>query len=210
MIENLAGDQSEAEIGFELENQMRKQGAEKCSFEPIVAAGPSSALAHYHGQRKSIGEHEFLLLDWGTQLDGYASDLTRMIFWGEIDPRMEEIYNVVLAAQTAAINEIREGAEFTAIDHAARSVIAEAGYGDQFSHGLGHGIGLEIHEHPFLSPAFQGKLEAEMVITIEPGIYLPGVGGVRIEDDVLVKPDGFEILSKLPRSFESAQYKLRP
>lgn len=208
LVDNLSADQTEKQLGHQLESQMRMRGAEKCSFEPIVAAGPSSALAHYHGRDVAIGEHEFLLLDWGTQFNGYASDLTRMIFWGQPHEKMAEIYTIVLAAQTAAIEAIRDGAELTHIDHAARSVIASAGYADQFNHGLGHGIGLEIHEQPFLSPAFEGKVAAGMVITIEPGIYLPGIGGVRIEDDVLVTESGFEVLSRLPKSLESANFSL--
>ena len=200
---------TESEIGFRLEALMREHGGEGCSFDPIVATGENSALAHYRPGNLTIGDSDFLLLDWGTKYQHYASDLTRMIWFGKSPtPRMEEIYEIVLAANLAAIESVRAGVKGQDVDAVARKLIADAGFGDQFSHSLGHGIGLEIHESPSLSTVSETVLEPGMVITVEPGIYVAGVGGVRIEDDVLVTETGCEVLSSLPKAFDSCLVSL--
>ncbi|MFW6169096.1 MAG: M24 family metallopeptidase, partial [Planctomycetota bacterium] len=146
---------------------------------------------------------QVLLLDWGATVVGYRSDLTRILVTGRISPKLERIYGVVLEAQEQAIAAIEPGALMSDVDHAARSSITEAGYGKRFGHGLGHGFGLEIHESPRLAARSNRPLKAGMVVTVEPGIYLPNWGGVRIEDDVLVTRDGHEVLSSLPKDLAS-------
>ena len=192
---------TERDFAAHLEREIRGHGGDGFSFDPIVAAGPSSALPHYHASDPTIRDHDFVLVDWGTSFLGYASDLTRMVAIGEVPDEIRKIHSIVSDAKQAAIETIRDGVELQEVDQAARQLIADAGYGEQFNHGLGHGFGLEIHETPFLSPAFEGQLRAGMVITIEPGIYLPGLGGVRLEDDLLVTADGYEKLNSLPDDF---------
>ena len=195
--------QTELEIAFELEHQIRRLGGEGCAFPPIVGVGPQAALPHAHPGKSSIDAAPFVLIDWGAKVCGYLSDLTRVVVTGKISAKFERVYETVLRAQQAAIDRIRPGAALVDVDSAARSVIADAGFGKYFGHGLGHGFGLEIHEPPRLSPISKDVLETGMVVTVEPGIYLPGWGGVRIEDDVLVTSDGHELLSSLPRDWES-------
>ena len=192
---------SELDFAWQLEREIRQRGGSGFSFDAIVAAGPASALPHYHPGNARLSEHDFVLVDWGTSWEGYASDLTRVIALGDVPEKIRNIHEVVSAAKQAAIDRIHDGVELRTVDDAARQLIADAGYGDFFNHGLGHGFGLEIHETPFMSPAFEGQLRAGMVITIEPGIYLPGVGGVRLEDDFLVTSDGCEKLNTLPDDF---------
>ena len=148
-------------------------------------------------------ESSFVLIDWGTCFGGYSSDLTRVLATAKIPPKIRKIYEVVLNAQLTAISKIRPGASFRAVDAAARGYIQKAGFGKKFGHGLGHGFGLQIHEHPFMNPIREGVFQQNMVVTVEPGIYLPGVGGVRIEDDILVTKDGYEILSSLPKELDA-------
>ena len=150
-----------------------------------------------------IEEHGFVLIDWGATVDGYASDLTRVLVTARIPPKIRKIYEIVLRAQEAAIAKIRPGVPFQAVDAVARKVIDKAGFGKRFGHGLGHGFGLQIHELPFMNPVREGTFQPNMVVTVEPGIYLPNVGGVRIEDDVLVTKDGCEVLSDLPKSLDA-------
>ena len=199
IIGNLSPSVTEKEIAAEIEYQGRRLGADGCSFEPIVAVGNNSALAHYRPGDVKIGDGDFTLIDWGLNYQGYASDLTRMLLTSKTPPKLVEIYDVTLAAQQAAIEQIKPGIDAKVVDSTAREFIAAAGFGDQFNHGLGHGIGLNIHEGPRLSPSFEGVLQSGMVVTVEPGIYLPGFGGVRIEDDVLITDDGCEVLSNLPK-----------
>lgn len=193
---------TEREIAAEIEYQGRCLGADGCSFEPIVAVGQNSALAHYRPGDATLGDGDFALIDWGLNYRGYASDLTRMVVKSKIPPQLAEIYEVALAAQQSAIAQIKPGVEAKQIDATARDLIAAAGFGDQFNHSLGHGIGLNIHEGPRLSPSFNDKLQPSMVVTVEPGIYLPGFGGVRIEDDVLVTENGAEVISNLPKELQ--------
>ncbi len=204
----LSPEQTERTVAHNLEHQMRSFGAKGCAFEPIVGVGARSALPHGVPSNVKIGESSFVLIDWGAEVDQYLSDLTRVIFTGKIPAKIRKIYEVVLKAQVAAIKKIKPGVNLKSVDAAARKVIENAGFGPQFGHGTGHSFGLEIHEQPFLSPRHEGTLKSGMVVTIEPGIYLPGIGGVRIEDDVLVTIDGCEVLSDLPKQIEQCTVDL--
>lgn len=198
----LRGDQTEREIAHNLEHQIRKFGGSHCAFDPIVGVGDRSALPHGIPSNKRIEQSGFVLIDWGSRVNGYCSDLTRVLVTAKIPPKIRKIYEIVLNAQLAAIKKIRPGVPFKAVDSAARTLIEKSGFGKKFGHGLGHGFGLQVHEHPFMNPIRDGSFRQNMVLTVEPGIYLPGVGGVRIEDDVLVTKDGCEVLSSLPKSIE--------
>jgi len=204
----LTPDQTELQIAHNLEHQMRAFGAKACAFDPIVGVGARSALPHGRPSEKRIGESPFVLIDWGAEVDQYMSDLTRMLITSKIPAKFRKIYEIVLKAQLAAIKIIRPGVSCKTVDAAARKVIEASGFGPQFGHGLGHGFGLEIHEKPFISPIQDGKLEVGMVVTVEPGIYLPEFGGVRIEDDILVTPDGHEVLSNLPKQIDECTVDL--
>jgi Xaa-Pro aminopeptidase len=194
---------SEKEIADELEYQIRLFGGTCGAFPSIIGVGPRAALPHGRPIAESkIGDYEFVLIDWGARGRLYHSDLTRVLTTGKLLPKLEKVYRVVLAAQKAAIAAIRPGAIMHDVDAAARSVIARAGFGSAFSHSLGHGIGLAVHEQPRLAPEQKRPLAAGMVVTVEPGIYLPGWGGVRIEDDVLVTRDGHEVLTSVPKELE--------
>ncbi len=149
-----------------------------------------------------VGDADFVLVDWGATSGAYKSDLTRVVVTGKVTPKFEKVYRTVLAAQERGIEALRPGARAGDVDAAARSVIEEAGFGRFFNHGLGHGFGLEIHENPFFRRDNSVTLKAGMVVTIEPGIYLPEWGGVRIEDDVLITPDGPEVLTRVPKSLD--------
>jgi Xaa-Pro aminopeptidase len=198
----LRPEQTEKEVADALENQMRLFGGRGASFTPIVGVGDRSALPHYRPGQRHIGDADFVLIDWGAIGRLYMSDLTRTLVTGKIPPKLQRIYGVVLKAQLAAIDAIRPGKTCGEIDNIARSVIEKAGFGKQFGHGLGHGLGLQIHEAPRLAERQTAKLEPGMVITVEPGVYLPGFGGVRIEDDVLVTRSGREVLTSVPKQWE--------
>ncbi len=201
----LTADATELQVAHELEHNLRRFGARGTSFPPIVAVGPQSALPHAQPGRRRISEAGFFLVDWGAEtFAGYKSDLTRVLVTAKIPPKLEKIYRVVLKAQQEAIQKIRPGAKCSDIDQAGRSVIEAAGFGKNFGHGLGHSLGLSIHEWPRFSPTAEEELKPGMILTVEPGIYLPGFGGVRIEDDVLVTRDGHEVLSTVPKEFEKA------
>ena len=191
---------TERQVAATLDYRMRLAGADSPSFETIVAAGPHASLPHYRPGSAVIRRGQEVLIDWGAKVRGYCSDLTRVVMVGRIPPKVAEIYGVVLRAQQAAMTAVRLGAACKTPDAAARKVIADAGYGEAFVHGLGHGVGLEIHEGPSLSRTQTRRLRSGMVVTVEPGVYLPGVGGVRIEDDVLVTAEGPRRLSSLPRT----------
>ena len=199
----VTGQSTELEIAHDLEHAMRKFGARGVAFPPIVAVGPRAALPHAHPGRQRICDSGFVLVDWGAAtFGGYKSDLTRVLVTGKIPPKLEKIYGVVLNAQQEAIQKIRPGARCADVDAVARNVIEAAGFGKNFGHGLGHSIGLNIHEWPRFAPTSEEELEPGMVLTVEPGIYLPQFGGVRIEDDVLITKDGCEVLSSVPKQFE--------
>lgn len=204
LLGTLKAGRTEVDIAAELEHRMRSLGADGPSFPTIIAADANASLPHaIPGQRKLVAGGS-LLVDWGARTGGYCSDLTRVVALGKMAPKIREIYKIVLDAQLAGIAAIKPGKPFKEVDKAARDIIAKAGFGDRFGHSLGHGIGLDIHEEPRLASRSEGVLQPGYVVTVEPGIYLPGVGGVRIEDDVLVTEKGGEVLSDLPKSLESA------
>ncbi|HRK30879.1 MAG TPA: Xaa-Pro peptidase family protein [Tepidisphaeraceae bacterium] len=194
---------TENEIAARMEFEMKQRGASKGSFDTNVSAGSNSSLPHYRPAEVRLANNSALLFDWGALVGGYCSDITRTHAVGRPPAKLREIYSIVLEAQAAAIAAIRPGVSTRKVDAAARDIIAKAGYGKHFGHGLGHGIGLAIHELPRLSKiAAPEALVPGMVVTVEPGIYLPGRFGVRIEDDVLVTETGCEVLTSLDKSFE--------
>jgi Xaa-Pro aminopeptidase len=183
--------------------ELRSRGASDSSFPVIVAAGANSSLPHYRPQETLVQRDHPLLVDWGAIYKGYCSDLTRTLLLGRVSPRIKKVYQVVLEAQLAAIAFLRPGVTTLQADRVARDIIEKAGFGKEFGHGLGHGIGREIHEFPILrKTGGEEELRPGMIVTVEPGIYLPGEGGVRIEDDVLITHSGCEVLSSLEKSFE--------
>jgi Xaa-Pro aminopeptidase len=186
---------TEREIAWELEGAMRQRGAEKPSFDLIVASGPNSALPHVKTGERAIAVGEPILIDMGCIFEGYCSDMTRTFCLGQSNGKFDEIYDLVLRAQERAEAGIKADMTAREADALARSVIAEAGYGEFFGHGLGHGVGLAIHEDPRMSSFSEDTLPAGTVVTVEPGVYLPDWGGVRIEDMVVVRQDGLEILT---------------
>lgn len=195
---------TEKQLADDLEHNLRLLGAQGSAFSPIVAAGPRAALPHARPGEVAIGDHGLILVDWGAQCRHYKSDLTRVILTGKISPKLERAYGVVLAAQRQAIAAIRPGILASQVDSAGRSAIVNAGLGKYFGHGMGHGIGLDIHEAPRMQIANDRPLLPGMVVTVEPGVYLPGQWGVRIEDDVLVTKDGCEVLTSVPKQLEDA------
>ncbi len=192
----------EREIAIELEYFMRGLGAEKEAFDSIVASGPRSALPHGKSSDRKVKMNEFIVLDFGARCGGYHSDITRTVMLGAPDDRQREVYETVLGAQEVALRAVRPGIQGGDVDAMARDFISEKGYGEYFGHGLGHGLGLDVHDGRILGMRSDIVLEAGMVVTVEPGIYIPGWGGVRIEDDVLVTDDGAEILTTAPKHLE--------
>lgn len=193
---------SEKELAWELEKRMREDGADGMAFTIIVASGSHSALAHHRPSEKLLVEGDAIVIDMGALVAGYHSDLTRSFYLGSTpSDRFREIYDHVYRAQSAALAGIRVGITCKEADALARDVIVAAGYGDYFGHGLGHGVGLEIHEEPRLATIRdKERLHAGMVTTVEPGIYLPGWGGIRIEDLTLITETGVECLSRCPKN----------
>jgi len=190
---------TEREIAIELEFFFMTNGGEGFAFDPIIAFGPGAAVPHHDTGRRKLRETDVVLVDWGVRVHGYSSDLTRTLLPPRMPRRVREVYQVVLEAQQAAIERIRPGAKLATPDTTARAVMKKAGYAERFIHALGHGIGLDVHEPPTLAGRVEGVLRPGMVVTVEPGIYLPGQYGVRIEDDVLVTTSGHEVLSRLPK-----------
>jgi Xaa-Pro aminopeptidase len=186
---------SESHIAAELEFQMRRLGAEKPAFETIVAAGPRSALPHAQPGNQKVTVNELLLIDMGACQNGYMSDMTRMLYFGKLNSRIKSMFDAVLKAQLAAIAAVREGITAGQVDQKARQVLESEGLGKAFVHSTGHGLGLEIHEPPRVGRRDKTRLQAGMVITIEPGAYIRGFGGIRIEDTVLVTKNGCEVLT---------------
>lgn len=186
----------ERDVAVELEYRLRKAGADGPAFDFIVASGPRSAMPHGVASGKVIGKDEMITLDWGAAGWGYNSDNTRDFATGKVDPELEKIYDITLEANLAAIDAVKPGVTVKDVDDAARNIIKKAGYGEAFGHGTGHGVGMDIHEKPTVSWRDGTELAPGMVFTIEPGIYLPGKGGVRIEDMILVTDSGREVLSK--------------
>ncbi|MGY8769912.1 MAG: M24 family metallopeptidase [Pirellulales bacterium] len=199
---SMHGAQTEKEIAANIEHEIRRFGGTGCSFDPIVAVGYRAALPHATPTDQKIEADDFVLIDWGAEGRGYMSDLTRVLVTGKPSAKLRKVYNTVLKAQMASIETIKEGATMAQVDFAARNIIAKAGYDKYFGHSIGHGLGSEVHENPFMSRTSDRPLKAGMVVTVEPGIYLPGWGGVRIEDDILVTKKGFEVLTNVPKEFD--------
>jgi Xaa-Pro aminopeptidase len=190
----------ERELAAEIEYALRKAGASGVSFPPIVAFGEGSSLPHYSPGDRPLKKGDIILIDCGCVLNGYCSDWTRSFCFGSIPGSwFEEIYAVTLDAQLAGLAACRPGAACREVDAAARDIIQDAGYGDHFGHGLGHGLGIEVHESPRLNATSSAALAPGMVVTVEPGIYLAGRGGVRIEDLVVITENGHEVLTRVPK-----------
>jgi len=196
----LAG-RTERDVARACEARIRELGAEP-SFPPIIAAGRNGALPHAEPGEREIASGELVVFDMGAELDGYCSDGTRTFATGEPGDEAREVYDLVVAAQLAALGAIRAGASGKDVDAVARKMIAEAGHGDHFGHGLGHGVGLEVHEGPRLATTSEDELRKGNAVTVEPGIYLPGRFGVRIEDLVVLSADGYRNLSGLPKEIQ--------
>jgi len=190
---------TERDVALDLEIAMRRRGAQGVSFAPIVAHGEHGALVHAQPRDVEIAAGTLVVIDWGAQLDGYASDCTRTFATGELDPRDRAIYELVLVAQETALQAVKAGPTGKEIDLVARTIIDEAGHGEHFGHGLGHGVGLEVHEEPRLTKTAEGELGAGNVVSVEPGVYLPGRFGVRIEDLVAVTDGGADVFTSFPK-----------
>ncbi len=199
LVNGISTGESEKMMAAELEYIMRGEGAERAAFDTICAVGDHAAMPHARTSERHLSEHETLLVDWGCTLDGYNSDLTRMLYHTTMQENVRKLCDILLQAQDAALGVIKPGARLCEIDSAARDVINAAGYGDYFSHGLGHGVGLEVHEYPSVSPRCQDQLKPGMVFTVEPGIYIKAQIGVRIEEIVCVTDTGCVKLSSLKR-----------
>lgn len=199
VLEDLRPGLTEREVAVRLERAMLERGAEGIAFPIAVASGPHAALPHYRPTQRKLEEAEPIVIDMGAVFAGYCADLTRTIWFGQADAQLERIFAVVLEAIEAVEASLRPGMTGREADALAREVITRAGYGDAFTHSLGHGVGVRVHEAPYLSPASEQILQPGQVVTIEPGIYLPGWGGVRIEDLVVIRDEGMEVLTRTPR-----------
>jgi Xaa-Pro aminopeptidase len=201
LTRGLAG-RTERDVALDLEMTMRKAGAESVSFPPIIASGTHSALPHADPRDVVIPKGTLVTIDWGAQLDGYASDCTRTYATGELDPRDREIYELVLDAQLQSLAAVKAGAGGREVDAVARGIITAAGHGEHFGHGLGHGVGAEVHEGPRLSQRSDSTLAVNQVVTVEPGVYVPGAVGVRIEDLAVVTDGAPEVLTGLSKDLQ--------
>lgn len=205
VLPTIKAGQTELSIAARLEAEMKDRGASGTAFGTIVAAKAAGSLPHYRTSHAKVAANQGLLIDWGAVWQGYRGDLTRTFAIGKWPKKLAEIYAIVLEAHEAAAAALAPGKSSSAIDKVARDIISKAGYGEQFGHGLGHGIGLDTHEEPRMSHMLKGTtLQEQNVVTIEPGIYLPGIGGVRIEDDYIVTDKGSRRLSTLPRTMDWA------
>ena len=201
--EGLSG-RTEFDVAWRIHQLVREHGGDEVSFDPIVASGPAGALPHAEPRRVPIETGGMVTIDLGAKLGGYCSDCTRTFAVGTPPAELEEVYELVLRAQLAGLAAVRPGVAGVDADALARQVIADAGHGEHFQHGTGHGVGLDIHEDPRLSTTSTATLEPGMIVTVEPGVYLPGVGGVRIEDLVVVTADGCESLTGYPKQLITA------
>lgn len=199
ILQTIKPGDTEKDIALRLEFAMRMAGADDKSFDSIVASGERGALPHGKATGKSIAHGEMITIDFGALLDGYNSDETVTVAFGDPDETQRKIYQIVKDAHDKAIDAVRPGARFKDLDSVARGHISQKGYGDYFGHGLGHGVGLDVHEKPVVSFRSEDVVREGMVFTIEPGIYIPGWGGVRIEDLVVATPDGCRLLSRIPK-----------
>jgi Xaa-Pro aminopeptidase len=196
VIDGLKPGVTEKELAWRIEDLAREAGAESLAFPPIVASGPNGALPHASPTNRKLRVKEPVIFDVGARLDTYRSDMTRTVFLGNPTPQFKKVYRTVREAQLAALREIRPGVESNHPDSVARQLIRDAGYGEYFGHALGHGVGLATHEKPRLAPLKPVMLKTGMVITVEPGIYIPGKGGVRLEEMAVIEADGPRILTK--------------
>ncbi len=187
---------TEKQVAWQIEGMAREGGADDLAFPSIVASGPNSAMPHALPTDRKLRSGEPVILDVGVRLDGYCSDMTRTVFLGDPTSEMRKIYRTVRLAQLTALKAVRPGVESNEPDAIARDIIKEAGYGSYFGHGLGHGVGLATHEGPRLSPVKPTKLRKGSVVTVEPGVYVPGKGGVRLEEMVVIEADGARVLTK--------------
>jgi Xaa-Pro aminopeptidase len=195
---------TERELALELDFAARRLGAEAAAFETIVASGKRGALVHARPSHRRLSGA--VVVDWGVVYEGYCTDCTRTLAWGRVTDELKKAHRAVLEARERALERVRPGARARDVDRAAREVLEKAGFGEAFGHGLGHGVGLEVHERPHVGPRSGDVLQEGMVFTVEPGVYLPGVGGVRVEDMVRVTPSGAEVLTRLPRSLDPSDY----
>ena len=203
-IRTIKAGQSEKEIAAELLVQLYHHGSDQeLPFAPIVCSGPNSANPHASPSSRIVNNGDLILFDWGAAFDGYLSDITRCFYLGKINPQMIEIAETVQRANHNAVFQVRPGLKAGEVDGFARQVITESGYGEYFTHRTGHGLGMEAHEAPYIFAGNSLVLEEGMVFTVEPGIYVPGLGGIRIEDDIVVTADGFKSLSSLPREVKT-------
>jgi Xaa-Pro aminopeptidase len=202
-VEGLAG-RTEFDVAWRVQELVREHGGDGIAFDSIVASGAAGALPHAEPRREPIAHGSMVTIDIGAVLDGYHSDCTRTFATGAVPDPLGEVYELVRRAQMAGLDAVRPGVAGKDADAVVRDIITEAGHGEHFQHGTGHGVGLQIHEHPRLSVTYAATLEPGMVVTVEPGVYLPGVGGVRIEDLVVVTGDGCERLTGYPKELITA------
>lgn len=198
-FEKMTPGMTEKEVAWEFEKSIREHGAESLSFDTIVAAGPNAARPHHQTGNRKIREGETIVFDCGATYEGYCSDLTRTVVLGTHNDEISRVYNIVLEAQETAIDKVTEGMTGNQADAIAREIIKNAGHGDQFGHSLGHGLGMQVHEKPHVGPRADEKLVNGMPFTIEPGIYIPGWGGVRIEDVVVLENGKARVMSHAPK-----------
>lgn len=201
LLKTIKEGESEKDLAFRIDKFIKKEDA-KVAFPTIVAAGSHSYFIHHKPCRKKIRKKEPILLDFGAKVDNFCSDLSRTVFIGDINSEFKSIYNLVLKAQKSAILKIKDGICANKLDLLSRKIISKSGFGNDFKHTLGHGLGDKVHQSPSISPGSKDILKAQDIITIEPGIYLQGKGGVRIEDDILVTKDGYKILTKSGKELE--------
>ena len=199
MLDIIKPGMTELEVAAELEYLLKKEGGEGLAFSTIIASGVNSSMPHAIPGDKKLEVGDFITMDFGCKYKGYCADMTRTVVLGKANEKQKEIYNIVLKAQLAALDAIKAGIPGKAVDKVARDIIEEAGYGAYFGHGLGHSVGLFIHEGPRLSMKEETILQPNMTETVEPGIYLPGFGGVRIEDMVVITENGYKNLAQSPK-----------
>ncbi|WP_270995537.1 M24 family metallopeptidase [Listeria seeligeri] len=201
-VNEIAEGKTEAEIVAKIEYEMKKKGVTAMSFDTMVLTGKNGALPHGTPGKTKIQQGDLVLFDLGVVHKGYCSDITRTVAFGEITEEQQKIYDTVLKAQTTAVSKVKAGVKASEIDLTARNIIREAGYGEYFPHRLGHGLGASVHEFPSITETNHMELQENMVFTIEPGIYVPGVAGVRIEDDLVVTKDGVQVLTEFPKTLQ--------